>query len=879
MSVANDEWPAILTPDQRPRVFVSSTLEELGAERRAARAAIEQLRLAPVMFESGARPHPPQDVYRAYLAQSDIFVGIYWQRYGWVGPGMTISGLEDELRLAAGMPRLLYVKVPAPGVEPGLSRMLAAIRAEGATSYKRFTDAGELRELIASDLAMMLAERFSGPDRTASWPAIPSPVSALVGRDADVAEVTRMLTAPGTRLVVLTGAGGAGKTRLALAVAEQTREQWADGAAFVDLSPVTDPQLVPDAIASALGLVGQGRERPLDTLQRRLAGRNMLLVLDNFEQVLGAAPAVADLLQRAPELRVLVTSRVVLRLRGEQDWRVDPLGVPPPGSTLAVLAEAPAVRLFADRARDVQPGFTLTSHNAAAVAELCRRLDGLPLALELAAASMRLLTPDQILARMPGQLEHPGAVADLPGRQQTLTSTIQWSYDLLLAPGQQMLARLSVFAAPFTAAAAEAVGGQEDRDAVQDLAALLDNSMVSPAGRPDGERAFRLLGPIRRFAAAQLADPGQTLSRLERYLLGVLEDASPHYGSHDRDMRRLDSEQPNLRAVLAWIADARRPPDQLVRALGDVWVWLLVRGHLRQSAPLWQQILTLLAHDPPGGDRMARAWLLAGGWMNQGEFTKAIDTVDEVVPDGRRAERSSRIALLLMARAIARADTAHDQARADLAEALEVARAAGDQLVLGYIQTHYGARLGLDGDLDQARALHEEAATIARSVGDENLRAETHYVLAIDAMAVSDTESATPQLAAAIRHYRNIDHLEGLTRCVAALSELALQRGDPHLAARLIGSTAAVRDRFGLKPWPSVTQAEHRTTQRATALLPDGEYAAQLAAGRSQTIDDALTAALPILQDQQQAERSRASGPRFQQAVSAPGARWELKQS
>jgi len=298
--------------------------------------------------------------------------------------------------------------------------------------------------------------------------------------------------------------------------------------------------------------------------------------------------------------------------------------------------------------------------------------------------------------------------------------------------------------------------------------------------------------------------------------------------------------------VLAWIVDGRRPPGQLLRALGDVWVWLLVRGHLRQSATLWQQIVSLLAQDPPGGDRMARAWLLAGGWMNQGEFTKAIDVVDEVVPDGRRAEKPSRIALLLMVRGIARADIAHNQARADFAEALEVARAVGDPLVLGYVQTHYGARLCLDGDLDQARVLHEEALTIARSIGDENLRAEAHYVLAIDAMAGGDTQSATPQLAAAILHYRNIDHLEGLTRCVGALSELALQCGDPHLAARLIGTAAAVRDRFGLKPWPFVAQAERRTIQRAAALLSDGEYTAQLAAGRSQTIDDALTTALPI---------------------------------
>jgi predicted ATPase len=372
--------------------------------------------------------------------------------------------------------------------------MLEAMRAEGAASYKTFTDAAELRDLVASDLATMLAERFGGPDRAARWPEIPSPVTALVGREADVAEVTRMLTAPGARLVVLTGAGGAGKTRLALAVAERTRRQWRDGAAFVDLSAVSDPRLVPDAIASALGLVGQGRERPLDTVERVLTGRDMLLVLDNFEQVLGAAPAVADLLQRAPGLVVLVTSRVVLRVRGEQEWRVDPLGVPPPGCTLAELSATPAVRLFVDRVRDVQPGFALTSQNATAVAELCRRLDGLPLALELAAASMRLLTPDEMLARLPGQLEHPGALADLPSRQQTLTSTIQWSYDLLPAPAQGMLTRLSVFAAPFTATAAEAVADPDAGDAVQDLATLLDHSMVSPAERPDGQRAFRRTG-------------------------------------------------------------------------------------------------------------------------------------------------------------------------------------------------------------------------------------------------------------------------------------------------------------------------------------------------------------------------------------------------
>jgi predicted ATPase len=847
---------AIRTPDQRLRVFVSSTLKEMAAERAAARTAIEQLRLAPVMFESGARVHPPQAVYRAYLGQSDIFIGIYWQRYGWAGPGMTISGLEDELRLAASMPRLLYVKVPAPDLEPGLERMLDGIRAEGAASYKTFTDAGELSELIAGDLATLLSERFGGPARDGLPPAIPVPVTAIVGRDADVEEVTRMLTATDRRLVVLTGPGGVGKTRLALAVTELTSPEWPDGAAFVDLSPVTDPALVPDAIASALDLVGQGRERPLETLERGLASRKMLITLDNFEQVLDAAPLVADLLQRAPGLRVLVTSRVALRMRGEQEWRVEPLEVPPARSTpVAALADNPAVRLFVDRVRAVQPGFTLDSGNAAAVAELCRRMDGLPLALELAAAWMRLLTPEQMLNRLSRQLERPGALADLPDRQQTLTRTIQWSYDLLPAPAQVMLARLSTLAAPFTADGAEALGGEDVGDPVEVLSTLLDHSMVSPAERPDGQRAFRLLGPIRRFAAAQLEDAGETLGRLERYLLGVLEGAGRRYGSQGRDMRQLDSEQPNLRVVLSWIARDGRTSDELLRAVGDVWIWLMARGHVRRSAPLWQQIAPLLAQQPASGSgRMARGWLLLTGYTNQGDFSKAVDLVDELLPEARTVERPSRIALLLMARGIARVYSAHGQARADFAEALSAAQAADDPLALGYVQAHYGALLCLDGDVGQARALHQEALTIARSIGDENLRGEAHHTLAIDAIAAGDDGSAAPELAAAVRHYQNLDHFEGLTRCLGGLSALALNRGNPRLAARLMGSAAAVRDRFGLRPWPYIIQAEGRTTKRAEALLPGGEYAAQLAVGRTQSLDDALTAAEPILQDPQSAD-------------------------
>jgi len=850
MADSGSRWSAgIRTPDQRLRVFVSSTLGELDAERGAARAAMEQLRLVPVMFESGARPHPAQAVYKAYLEQSDVFVGLYWQRYGWVGPGMTVSGLEDEFRLSARLPRLLYVKRPAPGMEPGLRRMLDEIKAEGSLAYKAFADAGELRELLLNDLATLLAERFESTGRRGGRYVVPSPVTALVGRDRDVGEVVSLLGAPERRLVVLTGAGGVGKTRLALAVLEASRPHWADGVAFVDLSSVTDPRRVPEAIAAALGFVGQGRERPLDTLGRRLGGRRMLVVLDNFEQVLDAAPVVADLLQRAPRLHVLVTSRVVLRVRGEQEWRVDPLPVSSAGTDPAALAQAPAVRLFVDRVRDVSPGFELTNGNAAAVAELCRRLDGLPLALELAAGWMRLLTPEQMLQRLDERMERPGGLAGLPHRQQTLTATLEWSYDLLPESARQLFAQLSVFAGPFTADAAEAVSGWDGLDAAESLATLLDHSMISPARRPDGERAFRLLDVIRRFAYRRLENPDETLSRLDGHLLDVLEGAGARHGSQDWARRRLDSEQPNLQVVLRWAADCRQPAGPLLRRIGDVWVWLLVRGNLRRDSELRQQIESLPAPALSSeSDRMAWHWLQVHGLSADGRYAQVGELLDKILPDSRRLESPSRRSQMVMIRAISRPYTADSPARAELEEALAVARGAGDPVVLGYVLSHFGLFLCVDGDVTRARALHEEMLPIARSLADDNQRAEAHYDLAMDALSAGDSEPAHPHLAVAARHYQDIDHRDGLARCLGALSALALEREHSHLAAWLIGATAASRDSIGLTPWPLVAEAERRVIGRVRASLPAGELIPEMTSGRIQTTEAALDRALSTLE-------------------------------
>jgi hypothetical protein len=266
---------AIRTPDQRLRVFVSSTLGELADERVAVARAISALRLTPVLFELGARPHPPRELYRAYLAQSDIFIGLYWQRYGWVGPGMDISGLEDEFRLSHSIPRLLYIKKPAPDREPGLTAMIDELQTEGTDSYRSFRTARELERLVRDDLALLLSERFAAANSRASRSAslasdsdrrgprsLPVTSTTLIGREQDILEVSKLLAKPEVRLVTITGPGGIGKTRLAIAVGERLDDHYPQGTVFVPLASIAQPELVLPRIATAVGVTIEGARPP-----------------------------------------------------------------------------------------------------------------------------------------------------------------------------------------------------------------------------------------------------------------------------------------------------------------------------------------------------------------------------------------------------------------------------------------------------------------------------------------------------------------------------------------------------------------------------------------------------------------------------------------
>jgi predicted ATPase len=532
----------IRTPDQRLRVFVSSTLSELAEERVAVARAVSALRLTPVLFELGAQSHPPRELYRAYLAQSDIFIGLYWQRYGWIGPEMDISGLEDEFRLSGSMPRLLYVKTPAPQREARLTAMIEELQTKGTVSYRLFRTPRELGRLVRTDLAVLLSERFEAGAGRAARSASPSsdlgrlprslPVAStsLIGREHDLSEIAKLLETDGVRLVTLTGPGGVGKTRLAVAVGARLDGRYPQGAVFVPLASIARPELVVPRVAAAVGASLEGGRSAVDGVIEHLGDAPTLLILDNLEQVIGVGAELDQLLARSLGLKILGTSRTVLQLRAEREYRVSALTVPPLARrpTLEELGSSPAVQLFVDRARAVRYGFELTANNAPAVAEICRRLDGLPLAIELAAARARLLEPEQLLERLVRSLDALGqGPTDLPERQRTLRATVEWSIGLLDDAERKMLAALSVFVEGWTIAAAVHVSGLTEERTLDFLDALVRHSLVS-VDSTNAQPRFRMLSSIRELAAERLtasADRAEVERRHAEYFGALVENA------------------------------------------------------------------------------------------------------------------------------------------------------------------------------------------------------------------------------------------------------------------------------------------------------------------------------------------------------------------
>jgi predicted ATPase len=544
--------------------------------------------LSPVMFETGSRPHPPRDLYRAYLAQSDIFVGIYGASYGWIATGEEISGLEDEYRLAEGMPRLIYLTDSHGPRQARLDELIDRIRERDDVAYVTFNDPEELGQLVARDLAVLMSERFDRADQSIdeSADALPASLDSFVGRDEDTDALESLLRAGRDRLITLTGPGGVGKTRLALAAAARAADGFRGGACFIDLAPLRDPAGVVPQIASSLGVmdVGDGRleQRVADTLR----ARPTLLVVDNFEHLLSAGPQLARLLVSASGAVIVATSRVALGLAGEHRVEVRPLAM---GAEASPDAFGAAERLFLDRA--TAAGAVIGEEDLHDIRAVCQALDGLPLAIELAAARTTLLAPAELRERLASGTEVlPAAGADRPDRQRTLAHTIDWSVALLDEESRAVFDALGVFDGGFDLAAANAaVGG----DALEPLSRLVDASLVvrESAGRSS---RFSMLTTV-RTASMERASAAQTTAALAdrhaAYFLEVARHAGRLlYGPEGvATIARLRADQENLRKCARTLLDHRRA-DDLVRLASGLFTYWWVVGR-QEEVRAWMREL------------------------------------------------------------------------------------------------------------------------------------------------------------------------------------------------------------------------------------------------------------------------------------------------
>jgi predicted ATPase len=759
-----------------------------------------------------------------------VFIGLYWQRYGWVGPGMKVSGLEEEFNLSQEMPRLLYIKAPAPGREPRLGELLERIRQEATDSYRAFGTTAELGRLVRDDLALLLSERFAAGRDAAEAPSLvgarsprPLPVSvtSLVGRERDIGEVASMVERPGVRLVTLTGPGGVGKTRLAVAVGERLGDRFDAGTVFVPLAAVTKPGLVLDGIGRAVGGDLAATGSPLQALAETLGDGAWLLILDNLEQVIQVAGDLGELLTRCPGLAILATSRTVLGLEAEREYPVAPLPLAAsPGTVpLEELESSPAVALFVDRARAVRPGFALTEDNAPAVVEICRRLEGLPLAIELAAARIRLLDPAGLLDRLAASLDALGTGAvDLPERQRTLRATVEWSVSLLQDAEQSLLEVAAVFEDGWTIEAVARVADLDEDQALELSEALARHSLIYLDDTGVGPRS-RMLETIRAFVTERLAARPDT-DQIHRRHAGYYQALT---GQADRPLRstgqnqwldRLAAEAGNLAVAVRW--HLAHEPSQLPHMFRVLWPFWSLRENLTEARAWVDQLLPAAGSLDPHA-RAELLWTAAMTANRTGDAAAALAATQRLAPllahiDDPYLRTLSRLAIGWTSMTAGDPDDAIRQESVSLEELRgqeEPYWTATAALSVGSLQAAIGR------DDDAARSLSQ-----ARDLAD---RFSYHWPATWSRVQLGTLAAFRGQLDQARNLLDEALDLSLATRstslvavCLAAHARLAFGQGDLEQAALLEGAANGMRRRADLRAWPMLrpTEAELMTKLR-----------------------------------------------------------------
>ena len=688
-------------------------------------------------------------------------------------------------------------------------------------------------------------------------PSLPAPPAVLVGREREAAALRDLVLRPDVRLVAMTGPGGVGKTRLALEVAAGLEPDFPGGVWFVPLAAIADPGLVLPTVARAMGVRDAGGRPHEERLAALLRDLKALLVLDNIEQVAAAAPAVSGLLAACPAPTVLVTSRARLRVSGEHAFPVSPLSLPDPGRLLPIaeLAEVEAIRLFVTLARAADPSFILGKENASAVTEICRRVDGLPLGIELAAAWVPVLPPAAVLTRMERRLPLlTGGSRDLPARQRTMRATIEWSHDLLTPGEQALFRRLAVFAGGFTLEAAEAVVDLRDGPVLAVLEggiALVDKNLLQKEDAASGEPRFGMLETVREFALERLAASGEEAATREAHAAWCLDLAERGASAlrlrsdFASWLRRLEAEHGNLRAALAWLAESGEARD-LLRLAGALWRFCYFRGHLTEGRWWLGRALERATDAPPAvrGNALVGAGTLA---HYQGDDGQAAPLLEEGLAASRAAGEPAVAAFALYMLAVAAEDRGdYEGAAPRFEEALALYRASGQQGEAMAL-THLGVVAYGRGDLAKAAALGEQALGLARAEGDAFTTGFALHTLGLVALAVGDHARAGGRFAEALALDQAAGHREGVLHGLAGAAVLATGRGHAERAARLLGAAAGLAEEIGVRYALPERAAYERAAAAARARLGESAFAAAWAAGAGMTEEQAVAEATAVM--------------------------------
>ena len=769
--------------------------------------------------------------------------------------------------LVSGLTRDLVADEPIEGVE---------LRDLGDHRLKDLTAPIHLFQVVADGLPGEFP-----PLRTldARPNNLPTQLTTFIGRDAELEEAARFLAE--TRLLTLTGPGGTGKTRLSLQLAARAADDFPDGIFFVPLEPIRDPMLVAPRIASALG-VPEGTGRPIaDSVADWLRDKRLLLVLDNFEQVVAAAPIVADLLRAAPDIKALVTSRAVLHVSGEQEYPVPGLPVPPDPSQLTAmdrlnqggatrpidpiaLGQYAAVRLFIERAVAVRPGFTVTDENAPAVAAISARLHGMPLAIELAAARIKILSPDAILVRLDQQLDVLAAGSrDLPARQQTLRGAIAWSYDLLDEGGKRLLDRLSVFASGCDLETADAICGPASElggDILDGLMALVDQSLIKPEAPAVGETRFRLLDTIRAFAAERLEAAGELeliQARHRAWYVALAERAASQLSGRDqrRWLDRLELEHDDIRAVLDR-AVAAPDPSVAVGIAFSMWRFWQKHGHLAEAR---RRLEAMEAEPWSRDDPRSRAKLLEalGGtcWW-QADLSEMTRRYEEALAIWESLGDENELANAYYNAAFTYAvpEVATDGAAPTdpegiglryLNQAREIYHRVGD------LRGEANALWGI-GNYEYFRGVPGNGVTefretigMFREAGDLTMEAWGLHMLGTALLRNGEVVEAREHVVHAVRHFYAAGDAAGLTLTLDDLSAVAVAQGDLPRAARLRGAARNLTRETGTGLAVYVEDTfESGARPGIRSHMSGDELARYGAEGAAWTLDEAVTYAL-----------------------------------